>query len=204
MRTGPSALSGEDLWVQVQNPGGGNGWVNAGYLTEYVASAAFCADVRVNNLIASLDNALSAGNGILLQSLVSPAHGMTVYLWRHGNPITFEAADARWVFESTYSHDWGVAPGSGLETSGSFHVVVLPRLLDAFNASYTLSCNVVQTGGASYDTSWPAQYAHVNFYSVYKPGPVGEEFAWRTILVGVEFVQSQPYVFSLIQMEWEP
>jgi hypothetical protein len=79
MRTGPSALSGEDLWVQVQNPGGGNGWVNAGYLTEYVASAAFCADVRVNNLIASLDNALSAGNGILLQSLVSPAHGMTVY-----------------------------------------------------------------------------------------------------------------------------
>jgi hypothetical protein len=204
MRTGPSALSGGELWVQVQNPGGGTGWVNAYFLTEYVPSATFCADARVNTLITGLDNALTAGNGVLLQSLVSPAHGVTVHLWRHGTPVTFEPADARWVFESTYSHDWGLAPGSGLETSGSFHVVVLPKLQDVFSASYTLSCNSVQTGGASYDTSWLPQYTNINFYSAYKPGPTGDELSWRTVLVGVEYVKGQPYVFSLIQMEWEP
>jgi hypothetical protein len=204
MRTGPSAMAGGDLWVQVQKPGGGTGWVNASFLTEYVAPAAFCADGRVNTLLSSLDTALTNGNGVLLQSLVSPVHGMTVHLWRHGNPVNFEPADARWVFESTYAHDWGQAPGSGLETRGSFHEVVLPNLLDAFNASYTLSCNVVQTGGASYDTSWLPQYANVNFYSVYKPGPAGNELSWRTILVGVGYVMGQPYVFSLMHLQWEP
>jgi hypothetical protein len=62
----------------------------------------------------------------------------------------------------------------------------------------------VQTGGASYDTSWLPQYANVNFYSVYKPGPAGNELSWRTILVGVGYVMGQPYVFSLMHLQWEP
>jgi len=61
-----------------------------------------------------------------------------------------------------------------------------------------------QTGGASYDTSWPKPYANVNFYSIYKPGPAGNENSWRTLLVGVEYVQNQPYIFSVTQLQWEP
>ena len=207
MRTGPSASVAGALWVEVQNPNGGNGWVNAAYLTEYIPPASFCADSRVSTLVANFGNAFKTSNGGTLAPLVSPAHGWIVRLWRNGNAVVFDRQHAQWVFISTYKHDWGAAPGSGQDTVGAIHVVVLPKLLDVFNApppGYTLSCNTVQTGGASYDTSWPAQYVNVNFYSVYKPGPAGNELSWRTLLIGVEYVQNQPYIFSTTQLDWEP
>jgi hypothetical protein len=204
LRTGPSTTAGGVLWFQVQNPGGGTGWVNARYLTEYVPHATFCADAHVNNLVASLGHALAISDGPGLASLVSPAHGMDVRLYHNGKVINYDPDHAAFVFSSSYEVDWGASPGSGEPTVGAFHVKVLPGLQEVFTASYTLSCDTVQTGGASYDTSWPADYANVNFYSVYKPGPAGHELDWRTILVGVEYVNGQPYVFSLIQMAWEP
>jgi hypothetical protein len=114
MRTGPSSMVDGDLWVEVQNPGGGNGWVNTAFLTEYVSPTSFCANSGVNTFLVSLDTALTTNNGVALSGLVSPLHGMTVYLWRYGNSVTFEQNDARWVFGSTYEHHWGQAPGSGL------------------------------------------------------------------------------------------
>jgi hypothetical protein len=204
MRTGPSSYVGEALWVQVQNPGEGTGWVNASFLTEYIAPAAFCADGRINTLLVNFGNAVMSSNGSTLSALVSPLHGMTVRLWRNGNAVVFDQAHAKWIFTSTYEHNWGAAPGSGLDTVGAIHVVVLPKWLDVLNGSYTLSCNVPQTGGASYDTSWPAAYTNLNFYSLYKPGPVGNELSWRTLLIGMEYVQGQPYIFSVTQLDWEP
>jgi hypothetical protein len=207
MRTGPSFDVGGDLWVQVQNPGGGTGWVNAAFLTEYVTPANFCADARVSTLLTNFGNAIKTSNGQTLYSLVSPVHGMAIRLWHNGNAIVFDQEHAQWIFVSTYEHNWGAAPGSGLDTVGAIHVVVLPKWLDVLNApapGYTLSCNVPQTGGASYDTSWPAIYTNVNFYSLYKPGPAGNENSWRTLLIGVEYVQGQPYIFSVIQLDWEP
>ena len=205
MRLGPSSSVAGTLWVEVQSPNGGAGWVNAAYLTEYMPSASFCSDTRIGTLITNIGNALKTSNGGTLAALVSPAHGWTVSLWRNGNAVVFDREHAQWVFVSTYAHDWGAAPASGLDTVGAIHVMVLPKLLDVFNASgYSLGCNLVQTGGASYDTSWPAKYANVNFYSVYKPGPAGNENSWRTLLIGVEYVQNQPYIFSTTQLEWEP
>jgi len=191
MRVGPSTTIGGDAWVVVQAPAGGKGWVNARYLTEYVPKAAFCADSRVNALLAALAHALTASDGAQLAGLVSTAHGMDVRLYRYGTVVNYDPAHARYVFDSSYAVDWGPAPGSGQETVGAFHVAVLPGLQE-------------ETGGASYDASWPERVANVNFYSVYKPGPSGQEQSWRTVLVGVEYVAGQPYVFSLTQMTWEP
>lgn len=204
MRSGPSTYVNEALWVQVLSPSGGTGWANAAYLTEYVAPVTFCADGRVNTLLSNFSNAIKASNGGALYPLVSPLHGMTARLWGNGNAVVFRQTDARWIFSSTYAHDWGAAPGSGQETVGAIHVVVLPKWLDVFNNSYTLSCNVPETGGASYDTSWPKLYANVNFYSLYKPGPAGNENSWRTLLIGVEYIQNQPFIFSVTQLGWEP
>ena len=204
MRTGPSTYVNDTLWVKVLSPGGGKGWINSAYLTEFVAPATFCADGRVNSLLTNFGNAIKTSNGGTLYPLVSPLHGMTVRLWRNGNPVVFDQAHAQWIFTSTFTHDWGAAPGSGLDMVGSIHAVVLPKWLDVFNNSYTLSCNVPETGGASYDTSWPKIYANVNFYSLYKPGPAGNENSWRTLLIGVEYIQNQPYIFSVTQLEWEP
>jgi len=199
MRTGPASSIDGYLWVEVQNPAGGNGWVNSYYLTEYVQPSNFCADARAISLIISFAEALKASSGKSLASLISPAGGWSVQLWREGNVVVFDRAHAQWVFASTYAHNWGAAPQSGQDTVGAIHEV--------FNApapGYAVACNAIQAGGASYSTAWPETYANINYYSVYKPGPAGNELSWRTLLIGIEYVQGQPYIFSTSQLQWEP
>jgi hypothetical protein len=204
IRTGPTSNVDGDLWVEVQNPVGGNGWVNAAYLTEYVTPAFFCADGRVNTLLSNFDSAIKTSNGDTLSSLISPLHGMTVYLWRNGNGITFDRADARWVFISTFSHNWGMQPASGLDTKGSFHEVVLPNLKDVFTAGYSLTCDSLGSAPQYGLAPWPEFFTNVNYYTVFKPGTPGVDLDWRYWLVGVEYVQGQPYLFALVHFAWEP
>ncbi len=205
-RSGPSAKVGDALWVEVEKPGGGKGWVNFKYLTEYVTPAAFCADTQVNTLITNLDTALTNSNGAALAALVSPAHGMDVRLWRYGRVINYDREHARWMFDSTYEHNWGAAPGSGLDTIGAFHVAVLPKLMEVFNASYSLHCNDPMNLAVFTLVPWPNEYANINFYAVHKPAtdPAYGGLDWRTWLVGVEYVNGKPYVFSIIHFQWEP
>jgi hypothetical protein len=212
MRTGPASYVGTSLpalaqvqvWVEVQNPSGGKGWVNAKFLTEYVSPSAFCGDGKVNTLITNLDTAVTTSNGELLATLVSPAHGMDVRLWRYGTVVNYDQEHARWVFESTYEVNWGPAPGSGLDTIGSFHVAVLPKLQEVFNASYSLNCNDPGVAASFSLEPWPNEYANIHYYNVYKPGTPGVDLDWRLWLVGVEYVQGQPYVFAIIHFQWEP
>ena len=204
MRTGPSAWIEPDLWVEVQKPSGGTGWVNSTYLTEYVAPAIFCADGKVSTLISNLGTALRTSDGELLSSLVSPLHGADIYLWRYGNMINFDQTAFTWVFISTWEHNWGPAPGSGLDTIGSFHEAVLPKLLEVYNANYTLNCNTPGNAALFSLEPWPQNYANVNYYNLTKPGTPGVDLDWRTWLVGVEYVQGKPYIFALIHTQWEP
>lgn len=204
MRTGPSILADGDQWVQVQNPGGGTGWVNDHFLTEYVAPATFCTDSRVNTMLTNFGTALTTSNGPLLSAEVSPAHGVTVYLWRQGISHTFKQSDARWVFDSIYQHNWGPAPASGLDTVGSFHDKVLPWLQEVFNPSSSLTCNSLGTAAQFGSNPWPVEFTNINFYTVLKPGTPGVDLDFRYWLVGVEYFHGQPSIFALIHFAWEP
>jgi hypothetical protein len=204
MRTGPSARVGNSLWVEVQRPGGGVGWVNSHFLTEYVAPDAFCADARVTNLLTDLGAALISSNGQALAALGSPTHGVDVRLWRHEANINFDREHLRWIFTSTYSHNWGAAPGSGFPVSGSFKDVVLPRLLEVFSSSYEKTCNDVGIAAAFSIEPWPFEYSNIGYFQVLKPATPDIEMDWRIWLVGVEYVGGQPYIFTLIHYEWEP
>jgi hypothetical protein len=205
MRTGPSAVVDNSVWVEVQRPGGGaTGWVNSHFLTEYVAPDVFCADARIPALLNDLGAALTTSNGASLAALASPAHGVDVRLWRHEANINFPPENLRWVFDSTYSHSWGAAPGSGFPVSGSFKDVVLPRLLDVFNNPYEKTCNDVGIAAAFSMQPWPFEYSTINYFQVLKPATPGIDLDWRIWLVGVEYVGGQPYVFTLIHYEWEP
>ena len=82
--------------------------------------------------------------------------------------------------------------------------LVLPKLLDVFNASYSLTCNSLGTAAQYGSEPWPNLYANINYYTTYKPGTPGVDLDWRYWLVGVEYVQGQPYVFGLIHFQWEP
>jgi len=204
-RTGKTMLVGEDLWVEIQNPGGGTGWVNSKFLTEQVAPATFCADSRVTALLNNLETAVNTTNGDLLKTLVSPAHGLDVIYVRNGIAANYSPEEAGWVFQSTYDVNWGLGAGSGEPVTGTFPEIVLPALQETFkNASTT--CNEIKLGGATYEIHWPVEYANLNFYSIHNPGndPANGGLDWSTWLAGVEYVNGQPYLTALLHYQWEP
>jgi hypothetical protein len=204
-RTGKTSSVGEETWVEIQNPGGGTGWVNAEFLTAYVNPAAFCADAHVTSLLDNLKTAVNNTDGKLFSSLVSPAHGLDVVYIRDGTVANYTPEEAGWAFQSTYRVDWGTGAGSGQLVSGTFPEIILPALQDVFT-NMTLTCNEIKLGGATYTVEWPSEYTNLNFYSLYDPGndPSNGGLDWRTWLAGVEYVDGQPYLFSLSNYQWEP
>ena len=201
--TGLTATALDSPWLEVKNPAGGVGWVNAVYLTEYVAPAAFCNDARVTQLLEDFKQSLNNADGELLSSLVSPAHGLTLYYRRYTPSVNYTPAQASWLFHSTYRVNWG-AGASGIDDIGTFREIPLPKLMDVLNAaSYEQRCND-QQAASMYLEPWPLTYSNINFYALYKPGSPDIEFDWRVWLAGVEYVQGKPYLFALIHFEWEP
>jgi hypothetical protein len=165
-------------------------------------SADICADPQVTTLIDSLKTAMLNSDGPLLSSLVSPTRGLDAANFRDGNVINYTPEQAKFLFETTFEVNWGPAPGSGADKIGSFHDVVVPEVVKAFNQPYTLHCNELKHGGATYEVSWPYQG---DFYSVYFPGTEANgSMDWHTWAVGIEYVNSKPYIYALIPYFWEP
>jgi hypothetical protein len=153
-------------------------------------------------LIDSLKSAMLTANGEILSSLVSPARGMDVRWVRNGNVITYTPVQAQYLFETTFEANWGTEPGSGLDKVGAFHDVIVPDLVRIFNQPYTLHCNELKHGGATYELDW---HYEGSFYSVYFPGTEGYSYLdWHTWMVGIEYADGKPYIYALMQFFWEP
>ena len=200
-RLGPSSQVDDSMWVEIQNQEGVRGWVNADFLTEYVAPSSTC-DPKLLTLMGQFEQAVITSNGELLASLVSPAHGMDVWAYRSGNPVNFDVEHVRWVFDSAFSHNWGSHPASGQEVKGAFHITILPGLLDVLNPSHTTTCN--EKTVSTYGDPWPAEYTNINVVKSFKPGSPGVDLDWRAWLVGTEYVSGKPYLFAIIQFIWVP
>ena len=161
-----------------------------------------CNDPQVTAMIDSFKSAILKSDGPLLSSLISPSRGMDVAYYRDGTVITYKPEQAKFLFETTFQVDWGTEPGSGAPKRGSFHDVIVPALQQLFNQSYTLHCNELKLGGATYEAAWPYES---EFYSIHFPGtqPNGN-MDWQTWAMGIEYVNGKPYVYALIQYFWEP
>ena len=161
-----------------------------------------CNDPQVTALIDSFKSAVLKSDGPLLSSLVSPSRGMDVAYFRDGTVITYDQNHAKFLFETTYQVDWGAEPGSGAAKRGSFHDVVVPKLRESFNQPYTLHCNELSHGGATYELTWPYQG---EFYSVYFPGTEANgNMDWHNWVMGIEYANGKPAVYALMQFFWEP
>ena len=162
---------------------------------------AVCTDPQVTALIDSLKRSMLNGDGPLLSSLVSPG-GMEVRYFRASDPVVYTPYQATFLYETTFQADWGPEPGSGQHKLGAFHDVVVPDLQKLFNQTYSLHCNEIRHGGATYDVKWP--YAK-DFYAIHFPGTDQySQMDWHTWVVGVEYTNSKPTIYALINYFWEP
>ena len=166
------------------------------------STSSICSDPQVTALIDSFKRAVLNADGILLSSLISPTRHMDVVFFRDGTVITYTPEQAKFLFETTFEVDWGAAPGSGQQVTGSFHDVVVPELVKSFNQPYTLHCNELKHGGATYELEWPYQG---EFYSIYFPGTEANgNLDWNTWVLGIEYVNGKPYIYALMRFFWEP
>lgn len=203
--TGGNAINDEAIWVEIQLSTTEAGWVQARYVTEYIPKESFCTDSRVQLLLDKLQLSLQNQDAELFASLVSPAHGLDLRYYRDGTLANYTPAEAKWAFKSDYVVIWGKEPGSGLEKSGTFSEIPLPKLVEVFTASHERYCNDTRNLTAFSPEPWLPEYTNINFYQVFKEG--SEEYGgldWRAWLVGVEYVQGEPYLFALIHFEWTP
>lgn len=163
----------------------------------------FCSAEAPRTLISTFRSAIMNSDGELLASLISPTHGMDARLFRDGRVVNYDADHAAALFASTFSLNWGNAPGSGLPTVGSFKQLFVPDLLDVLNREYVLGCDQVLVGGTTYTALWP--YAGIDFYSLYFPGT--EAFGhmdWHTWLLGMHDAGGTPRLYAIMQFKWEP
>lgn len=162
---------------------------------------AVCTDPAVGVLLDSLKTAMLSADGELLGSLVSP-NSMEVRYYRDGTVITYTPEQAKFLFETTFEADWGADPASGMDKTGSFHDVIVPELVRLFNQPYSLHCNEIRHGGASYNVTWPYDR---DFYSIHFAGTEPNGYLdWHTWVAGVEYDNGKPYIYALMQFFWEP
>ena len=171
-------------------------------ITAPTSATTICNDPQVTALIDSFKNAVLNSDGTLLSSLVSPTRHMDVAFFRDGTVITYDPEHAKFLFETTFEVDWGTEPGSGSSKIGSFHDVVVPELVEVFNQPYTLHCNELKLGGATYEADWPYEG---EFYSVHFPGTQANgNMDWHTWVIGIQHENGKPYIYALMQFFWEP
>jgi hypothetical protein len=200
MRTGPATTADGAAWVEIRRADGLTGWVNSFYLTEYLTHEAFCADTRILPMIEQLKQSMNQSNGDLLSTLVSPVHGTNMHLWAYGTGINFTQTTSKHIFTNTTSYNWGGGP-SGIPDVGTFKDIVQPKYLEVFNASNQETYCDDLTKVFPLSNPWP--YQNIRFYNLYKPAS-DKFFDFRTLLIGVEYIDNQPYMTGMVTIVWEP
>ncbi len=198
--TGDATRLGTSTWIEILRPSGGAGWVPAANLTQDVPPDAFCSDPRISPLLDLFRRSLVDLDAAGLASVVNPRRGLTVrFDWR--NPeVMYRPAEVPDLLASDQVREWGTQ-ASGGPVTGSFREVILPRLQAISVGDLAQACDQVLTGSVLRDVGWPSAYANLNYLSLYRAAdPTGSEFAWTTWLVGIEYIDNQPYISHLVQL----
>lgn len=198
--TGARTLLGSSTWVEIRLPSGGSGWINSWYLTEELAAGQFCDDSRILILLETLGRAVLEQDGKLLSEIVNPNRGL---IFRHNwwNPeFTVSPQSVSGIFSDLTEIEWGVISGSDFPIRGSFQQLIVPQLLDVFEQAPQVRCNELLIGRTTREMIWRGEYRNLNFYAFHRPAPSGgNDFDWRTWIVGVEYLGGQPFLTLLIQ-----
>ncbi|HNZ00872.1 MAG TPA: SH3 domain-containing protein [Anaerolineaceae bacterium] len=201
--TGQQSEADTIQWVQVQLADGQTGWVDRQYLTGLKSSADFCADPQLPTLLIQFKQAVATQDGALLSSIVSPWHGLQIQFFNGSTAVVFPPDQTSQLFTGTVPILWGVHPGSGLETSGTYMEIVHPTLSSTLESGGAFECN--PTGfDTNYSYRWPASLQNLNHLSIYRAGPPEMELDWHYWWIGIVYVNGQPYLHSLMHFAWEP
>jgi hypothetical protein len=126
-----------------------------------------------------------------------------VRLWAYGPAANYSPATARNVFTSTEVFAWGSGPAGGTEYgTGTFSQIIQPKVQEVLNAPNMETYCDTLTKVFPLSNPWP--YPNIRYYNLYKPATEGVVFDFRTWLVGFEYIDGQPHLYSMVSIVWEP
>lgn len=201
--TGAGQLVEGSTWVPIQTDHVA-GWVNGRYLTASVDSTTFCQEKEVDDLLADLKTAVAEKDGSSLAQLIHPERGLRLHHAWWNPEVLITREEARQIFTSSDSFDWGMQDGSGDPIVGSFSDKILPLLQEDLLAATETACDEILHGSTAGIVRLPDGYDAVHFYSLYRPGT--EEFAgmnWGAWVVGIEQWQGDYFISFLVHFQWE-
>jgi hypothetical protein len=191
--TGRTTALGSSIWVEVLTESGETGWVKTWNVTADVPQEEFCSDPRVADLILRFADAIENENGAQLAQISNPDRGLVI---RHDwwNPdVVISPSGIPALFGDESQVEWGVMSGGEFPISGSFKDVILPGIQESIGVSGWV-CNNLPTGATSREALWPGELASMNYMAHYAPPGGGNQFNWRTLALGFEYVDGLPYL----------
>jgi len=201
--TGVTSMLGSSMWVEVELPGGGTGWIRAWNLTEARTPAQACADPRLAATLDAFLRAGAAGDADALRRTVSPGHGLAIRLDARGGEVLVAPAVVDTLTAADAQMDWLTRPEAGVATEGRFASDVIEPLR-AVVESQSPVCAQLPSGETAVIPEWPNEYRNVNYLAFHVPAdPTGSEFGWDTWAVGFEYVAGAPYVAVIIHYQGE-
>jgi hypothetical protein len=192
------------IWREVVAGNGAMGWVDARFLTEDVSPDVFCDSADSQDVLRALGQALDTADGAELFGLVSPIHGLRVRYLREGDTVVIDDSEMPAAITGELSSSWGVDPISGETVEGTFADLVAPELADAIAEAENFACNRIVTQPATYVAELPSGWHAVNFFTIELLPSTEGAYDWASWVVGIEYVEDQPYLFSLARFGWEP
>lgn len=201
--TGVTSQLGSSVWVEVDLPDGGKGWMRAWNLTEARTPEQACSDPRLASTLDQFLQAAQAGDPLALRHTVSPWRGLAVRLDARGGEVQFAPESLGDLFSENTQIDWLARPEAGAGDTGSFPRDVVDPLAAALKALPPV-CGELPAGETAFSPEWPSEYANLNFVAFHAPAdPTGSEFVWNTWAVGFDFAGGVPYVAVIIRYHGE-
>ena len=163
-------------------------------MTGYVDPAEFCADSRVLDLIAVLQEAVQNRDGGQLAGIVSPRG---LYVAQHSDVSVFLTPnEVVNFFDDNTPHDWS------RKDVGSSQV-----LTESLAENISIACNDNQDSLSLREVLYAVRipgYEARNFYSIFRPGEPGFELEWGAWGLVIEYWDDQPVLMALGYYVWTP
>lgn len=197
--TGNVTNLGSSIWMEIQTSEGSRGWVNSLKLTEDVSQDQFCQDARALLILDQALHSIQQQDGNLLSQIVNPRRGLII---RHDwwNPeLIIPINSVPEIYTDLAEMDWGLLSGGEFKIQGSFKDIILPMLEDTVLNAPVPECASLPIGMTSRPALWPTEYTTLNYFTIHRPSPEGgNDFDWRTWAFGIEYIDGQPFLTSLI------
>ena len=201
--TGVTSQLGSSVWVEIELPGGGRGWMRAWNLTEARTAEQICSDPRVASTLDNFLQAGEAGDPAALRRSVSPWRGLAIRLDAEGGEVRFLPESLGTLFSPETPIDWLARPEAGAEGAGSFPRDIVAPLAAAVRAVPPI-CGELPAGETTTPPEWPAEFANLNFVAFHSPAdPTGSEYVWDTWAVGFDYAGGAPYVAVIVHYQGE-